>query len=586
VGGVLTGDKRRLVRLLRDAGLYAPLRIVRGRFPAEERRRWREARRFRRTDGRTLRGIQGAPSGPKVLFAASSTPGLYRIRVEAMVAKALEARGCHAVWVVDRHDIWHEEHLRAFGFRDFVFFDDYAPSRPEAEARAAELLGRCANVFDVLDLNEAGYDVGFHAASRALNRLRRGTLDLADPEVTSEFQWALTNSLVAAAAVEKILVEVRPDKHVATAQNLTPWAEFYEGAQRHGVDTLYWMPAHVEEALLWRRYSYEERHEHFFTLAPETWSRVKEMPWTGADADFFLDSLRDSYITGNWFHRKKLSDKRVKTAEEITAELGLDPAKKTAFVFSHVLYDATFWFGKNLFADYVEWLVETAKAAAANPNVNWVIKLHPENVRRWVETVGRYELDNLEEYRLLKELFPNGFPDHVRLMTPENDTSTLSLFEFADYAITVRGTIGLEFPCFGVPTLTAGTGGYSERGFTIDSRTREEYLERLAHLEDIPRMSPEETALAQRFSYGVFHLKPVPFTSFEAHLLPDEQWDRGWNGHSFDFRVRTADELRTSPDLARFADWALQSQARDLLGPTADARLADAAPPGRVALTG
>ena len=177
----------------------------------------------------------------------------------------------------------------------------------------------------------------------------------------------------------------------------------------------------------------------------------------------------------------------MKSADEIVGELGLDPAKKTAFVFSHVLYDATFWFGENLFDDYIVWLVETAKAAAANANVNWVIKLHPENVRRWEETTGRYALENLEEYRLLVDLFPDGLPDHIRLMTPENDTSTLSLFEFADYALTVRGTIGLEFPCYGVPTLTAGSGGYSGRGFTLDSSTADEYLARLARIEEIPR---------------------------------------------------------------------------------------------------
>ena len=389
-----------------------------------------------------------------------------------MLAKALELRGARPVFVLDRHDVWHEEHLRAFGFRDFVFFDDHAPARAPSEARAEELLARCATIRDVLGLEENGYAVGFHSASRALNRLRRGTLRLEEPDVHDELHWALTNSLVAAHAAESIFAAVRPAAQVATAQNLTPWAEFYEGGLRRGVDTLYWMPAHVEDSLLLRRYTHENRHEHFFTLAPETWDRVRRLPWTAADGEALLASFSRSYLEGNWFHRKKLRDKRVKSADEIVGELGLDPAKKTAFVFSHVLYDATFWFGENLFDDYIVWLVETAKAAAANPNVNWVIKLHPENVRRWEETTGRYALENLEEYRLLVELFPDGLPDHIRLMTPENDTSTLSLFEFADYALTVRGTIGLEFPCYGVPTLTAGSGGYSGRGFTLDSATR------------------------------------------------------------------------------------------------------------------
>jgi hypothetical protein len=341
------------------------------------------------------------------------------------------------------------------------------------------------------------------------------------------------------------------------------------------VDTLYWMPAHVEDSLLLRRYKYETRHDHFFTLADETWERARAMPWSHEDGEALLASFARSYTEGNWFHRKKLRDKRVKSRAEIVRELELDPEKKTAFVFSHVLYDATFWFGENLFADYVVWLVETAKAAAANPGVNWVIKLHPENVRRWEETTGRYALENLEEYGLLMGLFPGGLPEHIRLMTPENDTSTLSLFDCADYALTVRGTIGLEFPCYGVPTFTAGTGGYSGRGFTVDSATGAEYLDRLAHIERTPPMSDEQVALAQRFSYGVFHLKPVPFPSFESHLLPDEEWQRGWNSHSFEIALGGVDELRGAPDLGAFADWALRSRAADLLGPAGEARLGD-----------
>jgi hypothetical protein len=570
--GIARHDKA--VRFLREAGLYAPLRVLHDRsIRGENRRRWREARAFRRGEGATLRGIRGDGSGSTVLFAAPSTPGLYRIRVEGMLAKALEQRGCRPVFVTDRHDIWHEEHLRSFGFRELVFFDDYAPPRAGMEQRAMELLADCTTLRDVLALTENGHGVGFHAASRALNRLRRGSLDPRHPEVAGELQMALTNSLVAAAAVDGIIEDVDPHIFVGTAQNLTPWAEFYESALRHGIDTLYWMPSPLEEALLLRRYTYDDRHEHFFTLADDTWERVKRMPWTERDGEEFIASLRESYVNANWFHRKKtLRNKRVKDRDEIVAELGLDPSKKTAFVFSHVLYDATFWFGENLFADYADWLVETVKAAAKNTNVNWVIKLHPENVRRWEETTGRYELENLEEYQLIKGLFPE-LPEHIKLMTPENDTNTLSLFEFADYALTVRGTIGLEFPCFGVPTLTAGTGGYSGRGFTIDSTSAAEYLERLAHIEDIARMDDEHIAVAQRFSYGVFHMKPVPFTSFETHLLPDEEWDRGWNAHTFTLNASTAEELARAEDLAWFADWALASRQRDLLSRAAEERL-------------
>ena len=51
---------------------------------------------------------------------------------------------------------------------------------------------------------------------------------------------------------------------------------------------------------------------------------------------------------------------------------------------------------------------------------------------------------------------------------PYSEISTRSIFGVTDYGITIRGSVGFELPCFGVPVLTAGTGFYSGRGFTID----------------------------------------------------------------------------------------------------------------------
>ena len=138
----------------------------------------------------------------------------------------------------------------------------------------------------------------------------------------------------------------------------------------------------------------------------------------------------------------------------------------------------------------------------------------------------------------------------------------------------MRGTVGLEFPCFGVPVLTGGTGGYSGRGFTIDSDTPEEYLARLASNQEIPRLDDEQIALAQRFSYGVFHLKPVRMETFTWSLMPDDEWDIGMSAHRFELLARTPEQVRRGRDLTRFADWALDSRRRELLAVEAEERLA------------
>ena len=65
-------------------------------------------------------------------------------------------------------------------------------------------------------------------------------------------------------------------------------------------------------------------------------------------------------------------------------------------------------------------------------------------------------------------------------------TSARGPFDITDWGITIRGSVGFELPCFGTPALTAGTGFYSDRGFTVDSDSPEQYLARLRAIEEIP----------------------------------------------------------------------------------------------------
>src|SRR5439155_8126171 len=218
------------------------------------------------------------------------------------------------------------------------------------------------------------------------------------------------------------------------------------------------------------------------------------------------------------------------------------------------------FYGEDLFADQEEWFVETVRAASENPRVNWIVKLHPANVRKLRREGLAGELD---EERAIRERI-GELPAHVAVLRPESDVSTRSIFEAADYGITIRGSIGVELPCFGVPVLTAGTGFYSGLGFTVDSGSAEEYLARLRRIEEIPPLTAEETLLAKRHAYALFRLRPTRFTSFSTVIRPLEEL-----GHPLDHdllvNVRSHEELERAPDLRAFAHWAAETRELDYL---------------------
>src|SRR5262249_4936422 len=99
-------------------------------------------------------------------------------------------------------------------------------------------------------------------------------------------------------------------------------------------------------------------------------------------------------------------------------------------------------------------------------------------------------------------------PPHVKLIPPDTRINTYSLFAIMDYCLTVRGTIGIEAASMGIRVLTAGTGRYDHRGFTTDSASAEEYLDRLAQLHTLGPPGAHERELAERYAYAAFLLRP------------------------------------------------------------------------------
>jgi hypothetical protein len=192
--------------------------------------------------------------------------------------------------------------------------------------------------------------------------------------------------------------------------------------------------------------------------------------------------------------------------------------------------------------------------------VNWVIKAHPANVFR---SAHGHVGGESSEVSLLREHFPD-LPDHIHVLLPETKISTRSLYEHADYGVTVRGTPGIEMACFGKPVLTAGTGAYSNLGFTLDSGSADEYLGRIATIDSLALAAAETTELARRYAYAMFLRRPWAPRSFEQVFdFPA----RGW--HPLDrnvvLRRGSVDEVQRAGDLDEWAGWVLDTHEPDFV---------------------
>jgi hypothetical protein len=545
---------------------YAAARLVRAaahpRLIRAEAEVALDARRYRAAN--PFLPTAGPRSGPRALVV-SLTDWPYQLKIEGMLLKALDLAGYRpSVLTSAPIRARAARYLDAYGFDDLRVIEDYevSPDRPDIHEAVHDVLQHDITVQRLKDLQFRDTYVGRHVLSSISRGLLQGSVDLRDRRAAETLATLLPRSMALCLAAERMLDDIDPDVVIFNEARYAGYGPIFETALRQRRNVVQFVHAFSDDALVVKRYTAETSRFHPRSLGEQTWAEVAAGPWNDEMERELAEQFDLRYAGKDMLSRRLHERTQRRSRSELTAELGLDPSKPTAVVFSHVLWDANLFYGEDLFEDQGEWLVETVREAAATPDVNWVVKLHPANVWKLRQEGFHGEMHEVAQIR--ERVGP--LPSHVKLLMPETEVSTISLFELADWGITIRGTVGVELPCYGVPMLTAGTSHYSGRGFTVDSATAEEYRSRLRHIREIPPLTEEQTIRAKKHAHALFCRRPLRFTSFRTTMDQVERMGHPLD-HNIEVTLRSEAELRGAPDLRAFAEWAVDREREDYVAP-------------------
>lgn len=504
-------------------------------------------------------GTEPAASAPVALFAMYRD-NVFETKVDLVLATALRLQGAEAVISVPNstaHRV--RRYARAFGIDRVIAQDTLHLTADEcAECSAAiEQLTTGELTFDTVgSWTFRGYSIGTHVLSTLIRTTFDGAPDLSLAANRDRLTTILDDVLVNVLRAEHLMREIAPAVLLVQEANYSTNGPLVDVAVHHGIDVVHTVPIWRDDALVSKRLTTATRRVDAKSVAPDTLARVERE--LSADArDAALDADFAARYGGVWELGRRLQPgTEARSAEQILVELGLDPDLRTAVIFAHVLWDGSLFYGEDLFENYADWLVQSVAAAVDNPRVNWVVKTHPSNL--YFASRG-YATPESSELALVRRHFPR-LPDHVRVLPPETKISALSLYEFADYGITVRGTPGLETACFGKPAFTAGTGTYAGFGFTYDSDSTQQYLERLATIHDYRPLSTEMTELARWYAYALFVRRPWIARSFAMSFDANQLQELR---RSVRLTAQSADEIHEHGDLDPWARWVLHSSDAD-----------------------
>lgn len=508
---------------------------------------------------RRILGPSGIVAREKRLLVVSFMGNfLAGIQQEGMLVKALQLRGCEPYIVSDRLRFVALAY-RVFGFERFVWFNEYLrdDARALAACEARELVAKVKSLADLLALRYQEVAVGKHVASTLIRTTYRFEFDMRAKRERDFIEEMIRVVILNVFAARRVMDEIQPEIALFLERGYSPYGEFFDLCVNRGINTIQWCGCHRESAIMLKRYSLENADRHPASLSAKSWNVARSMPWSQGHDDALHHELYGNYVSGKWFSEVGTQfNKRIIDREELIARLGLDPGKMTAVIFAHIFWDASFFWGEDLFESYEEWLVETVRSACANDRLNWIVKLHPANIVK-LRRDG-YVGEPAETTVLREKVGP--LPPHVRVLEGETDVNTYALFYVMNFCLTVRGTIGIEAAAFGATVLTAGSGRYDGYGFTVDSQSREAYMARLAALPSCPESDALAVDLAKRFAHASFVMRPFNLASMKTSNANDRLATR-----RIDISLRSAEELEQAPDLRSFAAWALDTRAEDYL---------------------
>jgi hypothetical protein len=506
--------------------------------------------------------IPAAPADAPHLLILSYLPLHYTNKMEMILARSFQDRGWK-VSVMTNHST--EAFACAYfgrlpgaqllSIEDFLDFSDAAGIA--SFVKKAVVTAR-SSIPEFKRLAYRGARIPLNAIASLTAARPDGMLEPSE-RLYRDLGKTLRRSALLINAADSLYRTVRPTLILSQEKGFIGTCESFYAAIELGIDYVQWVSCHEPESVMFKRYRRENLRDHPFSVSDATWRRIRHTPWDERYREEVLGEFERGYKSGEWFKYKRLArDQRFADRGALSRQLGLDPAKKTAVIYSHILNDANLFYGDDLFpGGYEEWLVETVRAAADNPAVNWVLKLHPANVFRnaRVGYSGEYG-----ELIALRHAF-GRIPEFLKIVRPEEKVSPLSFFGLTDWGITVRGTIGVELPCFGVPVITAGTGRYSGKGFTVDSATVEEYLGRIRSIERIPALTEEQVRLGILHAYVVFRARPARYGAALTDIYPDE---KGARQRNLALRAGSLDEVLAHPQIQDITDF-LVSKDDDFL---------------------
>ena len=197
----------------------------------------------------------------------------------------------------------------------------------------------------------------------------------------------------------------------------------------------------------------------------------------------------------------------IEDTEHIYQSLALDRSKPIISAFTNVIWDAQIFYGTVAFEDIFDWIFTSIEVFGKNNNVNFVIRIHPAEVKGVAPT----RQPMLAE---IERRFPT-LPSNVRVIAPESDISSYTLANLSKVAIIYGTKMGLEMSLMKIPLIICGSTFNRGKGYGLDISSKDDYIKIISEIHKYRKQTDQEYERALRYAHYLYFRRMIklPFTS-------------------------------------------------------------------------
>lgn len=412
-------------------------------------------------------------SESKTLMISCLATIIATAKFESLISYYLKRRGYKVYVLLPSQNKDIERIFSAFGQVTFLYLDKFSTQSLVSRKTIDNLFSSEINRKDFLNFEIDGVRIGKNTLSKTVRHFRIGQIDWDSNEHIEYLKNVIFDSLFTINAFKQILLIHKFDKAIFSERGYTPSGEIFDLCILNNIDVIQWISSPTPDSFAFKRYNLYNKNMHPLSMSKYNFDKLTVNRALINTSTSILSYLEKLYSTDGTYNYQELNNgkKIISDVDSLNNFFGFINKNKIAVIFCHILYDATFFYGESIYENYQTWLIETVRIAIDNSNVNWIIKVHPVNV--WRSKMDGVIMEQLEK-RILEDHF-GVLPSHIKFLSADTPLNTFSLFKYIDFGLTVRGTVGIELPCFDIPVITSGTGRYDNMGFTIDADSKEKY---------------------------------------------------------------------------------------------------------------